>query len=168
MRCGKRGREEVPWFVSIFRSCDHKGGGNRSAFYAESKHRIGEGRWIEEKVSVQWAFCIPLAYPRSMLLVSFVVKAEIKSRNKQWAHDEMPVYCTGCFSHDTLRIFPRGLILTLALGNTSSVGFSPWCFLGDGSYCQPDAAHCPVSRVGSHGAKACEFPATWGDFPVSF
>lgn len=101
-----------------------------------------------------------------MLLVSFVVKAEIKSRNKQRAHDEMPVYCTSCFSHDTLPIFPRGLILTL--GNTSSVGFSPWCFLGDGSYCQPDAAHCPVSRVGSHGAKACEFPAAWGDFPVSF
>lgn len=46
MRCGKRGREEVPWFVSIFRSCDHKEGGNRSAFCAESKCRIGEGRWI--------------------------------------------------------------------------------------------------------------------------
>lgn len=51
MRCGKRGREEVPWFVSIFRSCDHKEGGNRSAFCAESKVQnrgrkvdLGEGQ----------------------------------------------------------------------------------------------------------------------------
>lgn len=102
---------------------------------------------------VQGAFCMPSTYLSFVLLgsicspLSFVLKAEI-SRNKWWAPHEMPAYCTGVWC-------------CLALENTPSFGLSFWCFLGDGSYCQPNAAHCPVSRVGSHRAKACEFLRAW-------
>ena len=77
-----------------------------------------------------------------------------------------PLHCH--FSRSALPMFPRGLILSLALENSSSVVLSSWCFLGDGSYCQPDASHCPVSRMGSHGAEACKFPEARGDVQVSF
>ena len=142
-RSDKEGRRELPSFVSIWGSYDHKGE-NRSAFYAKSKHKIGKGRWVWVGPGggrVQWAFCIPLACPCFVLLVSicspmsFVVEAELKSRSKWGTPHGMPVYCTGCFSCSALPTFPQGLILSRALENASSVGFSPWCFLGDGSYC---------------------------------
>lgn len=74
-----KGEGRRPWFVSIL-GADHKEGGNRSAFCAESKCRIGEGRWIEGEGQCSVSFLHTSGLSTwLMLLVSFVVKG----RNKE-------------------------------------------------------------------------------------
>lgn len=125
---------------------------------------MGEGRWVQVDPPVSFL-------PISGLSV-FYASCEHLLSTELWGPDRTKEQKQMVSSLWNVSILHH-LVLTFCpsshgVKNAPSVGLSLWCFPGNGSYCQPNAAHCPVFGVGSHGAEACEFLKAGGNFQVSF